>query len=215
MIRTSIILPLALLVFPATVMARSGNPPDGKTGAPGEGTCRDCHSSYPLNSGNGTFEIIAPDNFEAGQTYAVTVEISDPDQSRWGFEITPLDLGSITITDPTHTQQSTSGGKIYAKQTSAGTYNGVPDGPVSWSFDWTAPDDPPEEVTFYAAGIAANANGNTSGDYVYTTTATSGLLQNIPTLSEWGMILMTLLLMAGGTVAEIRRRHDPLSSPVE
>lgn len=208
-----IILFSALSVIPGTIMARSNNPADGKTGAPGEGTCRDCHSSYPLNSGNGTFQIIAPDNFEPGQTYPITVEISDPDQMRWGFEITPLDLGSITITDPTHTQQSSSGGRIYAKQTSAGTYNGVPDGPVNWSFDWTAPDDPPEQVTFYAAGIAANANGNNNGDYVYTTTATSSLLQNIPALSEWGMIVMTLLLLAAGTVTEIRRRKDPLDSP--
>lgn len=197
-----------ILVFslPGLLMARSGNPPDGKTGAPGEGTCHDCHSSYPLNSGDGGFDIFAPSTIEPSQTYEITVQVSDPGQTRWGFEITPLDLGTVTITDPTHTQQSSTGGRIYVKQTSAGTYNGTPDGPVSWSFDWQAPSEPPDQITFYACGIAANANGNTSGDYVYTTTFTSDVVQNVPTLSQWGMILMIPLLLAVGTVAVIRRQ---------
>lgn len=199
---------VVIFILPIAVLANSGGPPNGRTGAPGEGTCRDCHSSYPINSGDGVFTINAPSEFEAGLTYPITVEISDPGQQRWGFEITPESFGSITITDPTHTQQSSWGGKIYAKQTSAGTYNGTPNGPVSWSFDWTAPAEPPEQVTFYAAGIAANANNNTSGDYVYTISFTSNLMQNIPTLSEWGMIILALLLLAGGTVAIVRREDD-------
>lgn len=197
---------LILLSLPGLSMARSGNPPDGKTGAPGEGTCHDCHSSYPINSGDGAFAILAPTDFEPNQTYEITVQVSDPGQTRWGFEITPLDQGIVTITDPTHTQQSSSGGRIYVKQTSAGTYNGTPNGPVSWSFDWQAPSDPPEQITFYASGIAANANGNTNGDYVYTTTFTSDLMQDIPTLTEWGMILMSLMLVAVGSIGVIRRR---------
>jgi hypothetical protein len=200
---------ILFLVFssPVLLMARSGNPPDGKTGAPDEGTCRDCHSTYPLNSGDGDFAILGPAAFEPDHTYEITVQISDPGQTRWGFEITPLDLGSVAITDPTHTQQSSSGGRIYVKQTSAGTYNGTPNGPVSWSFDWQAPADPPDQITFYAAGIAANANGNTSGDYVYTTTFTSDVVQNVPTLTQWGMILMIPMLLAVGTVAIIRRQR--------
>ncbi len=208
--RIALILAITV-IMPVVALASSGSPPNGRTGAPGEGTCRDCHSSYPINSGDGAFTIYAPSEFEAGVTYPITVEISDPGQQRWGFEITPESFGSITITDPTHTQQSSWGGKIYAKQTSAGTYNGTPNGPVSWSFDWTAPAEPPEQVTFYAAGIAANANGNTSGDYVYTISFTSNLTQNIPTLSEWGMIIFTLLLLGGGTVA-IVRREDGLTA---
>lgn len=195
-----------VLLLPGLLMARSGNPPDGKTGAPGEGTCHDCHSTFPINSGDGAFAILGPAEFEPNQTYEITVQVSDPGQIRWGFEITPLDLGSVTITDPIHTQQSLSGGRIYVKQTSAGTYNGTPNGPVSWSFDWQAPSEPPDQITFYAAGIAANGNGSSSGDYVYTTTFTSDVVQNVPTLSQWGMILMIPMLLAVGTVAIIRRQ---------
>ncbi len=164
-----------VLIVPAAVMASSGNPPNGKTGAPGEGTCRDCHSSFPLNSGNGNLSITGPSEFIPGGTYPITVTLSDPGQSRWGFEITPLNTGSVTITDPVHTQFASSGGRLYVKQNSAGTYNGNFDGPISWSIDWTAPADPPDQVIFYASGNAANGNNNTSGDYIYTTSFATSL----------------------------------------
>ncbi len=175
---------LSLLVFPATGNAYSGGPPDGKTGAPGEGTCHDCHGSFPLNSGDGLLNIDVPPVFEPGETYAITVTLADDGQIRWGFEITPLGVGSCTITDPTNTQLSISGGNSYVKQTSAGTHNGSA-GPVSWSFDWTAPVDAPAEVVFYAAGNAANGNGGTSGDYIYTTleaVASSAVEDEMPAL---------------------------------
>ena len=76
---------------------------DGKTGAPGEGTCHDCHATYPLNSGNGTFSISGPTTFEPGQTYQISVHIPDPGQLRWGFEFTSLNYGTIQITDAVHT----------------------------------------------------------------------------------------------------------------
>lgn len=163
---------LTLAAAPAPAGASSGNPPNGKTGAPGEGTCRDCHASFPLNGGDGLFTIAAPAAFAPGHTYTITVSLEDPGQSRWGFELTPLDVGACTITDPQHTQVSVEGGRTYVKQTSAGTFDGTT-GPVSWSFDWTAPVEPVAEVVFYAAGNASNSNGLTSGDYIYTTSFAS------------------------------------------
>jgi len=166
-----------VFVIPSIVLAYSSGPPNGKTGAPGEGTCHDCHASFPLNSGNGSFSIEGPTTFEAGQTYMITVHIQDPGQSRWGFEFTPLNMGTITLTDSTHTQQQSGGGNIYVKHTSAGTYPNTPDGPTTWSFNWIAPASPPSEITFYAAGNAANSNGFNTGDYIYTTNFTTTLSQ--------------------------------------
>ncbi len=168
---------LLLLAVPTIAMAYSGGPPDGRTGAPGELTCFDgCHNSFPLNSGDGSFSIFGPAQFDGGQTYTITIEISDPGQNQWGFELTPLDIGTITITDPTNTQQSSSGGNTYVKQTLLGTYAATPDGPVSWSFDWTAPSNPPDSVIFYAAGNAADFDGSSTGDYIYTTSFTTTLI---------------------------------------
>lgn len=163
---------LALLA-PAVALAYSGGPPDGRTGAPGEGNCTACHSGT-LNSGDGQLAIDGPTQFTAGETYTLTVSLQDPGQQRWGFELTQLGEGSLTSTDG-NTQVSSSGGNDYAKHTSVGTHNGTPDGPVSWTFDWTAPAEAPETVTFYAAGNAANGNGSTSGDFIYTTSFTTEL----------------------------------------
>ncbi len=160
--------------------AYSGGPPDQKTSAPGEGSCTDCHSSFPINSGDGSFAIDAPAGYTPGDTYTITVTLSDNGQSRWGFELTPLDQGTVTITDAANTQQSSAGGNTYVKQTSTGTYNGSSDGPVTWQFDWTAPTtDPPESITLYANGNATDASFGTSGDYVYSTSVTLGRLTAI------------------------------------
>lgn len=175
MMKSLTVLMVTALV-PVMALAYSGGPPDGRTGAPGEQTCVSCHSSFPLNSGDGSFTVTGPDQFEPDMTYTITVELSDNAQSRWGFEITPLDIGSVTITDAANTQLSSSGGNSYVKQTSTGTFSGNANGPVSWSFDWTAPSTPPDSVIFYAAGNAANNNFGTTGDYIYTTSFTSRLM---------------------------------------
>lgn len=157
----------------ATAHAYSDNPPDARTGAPGEGTCRDCHSSFPLNGGDGGLTILAPAHYEAGLTYDISVVLSDPGQVRWGFQCSPLTFGTCTITDPANTQLAVFQGKSYVEHTLAGNFTGNP-GPVTWSFQWTAPaTSPPAQVVFYAAGNAANNSGTSAGDYIYTTSATT------------------------------------------
>jgi hypothetical protein len=54
--------------------------------------------------------------------------------------------------------------------TNTGTYAGTPTS-GSWSFDWTAPVSG-ADVTFWFAGNAANNNGFSTGDYIYTDTLT-------------------------------------------
>ena len=176
----------SLLALPQTPFAYSAGPPNAKTGGPGEGTCHDCHDSFPLNSGPGSVVIAAPTTFSATQTYQITVTVTQSGQSRWGFEFTPLSTGTCTVTDPVKTQQDTFQTRIYVKHTSQGTQNGTP-GPTSWSFDWTAPADPPDTVHFYAAGNAANGNDRSSGDYIYTTTHAAVLPGAVPAPSarQW------------------------------
>ncbi|MFQ6120174.1 MAG: choice-of-anchor V domain-containing protein [Methanosarcinales archaeon] len=157
------------LALTLSASAYSSGPPDGKTGAPGEGVCTECHSNFELNSGDGVLQINdVPDTYTPGQTYTITVSLRDPEQSRWGFELKATS-GEITVTDDINTQKSGD----YIKHTSTGTRAGTADGPVNWSFDWTAPSNVTEDVIFYVAGNAANNNGATSGDYIYTTNVTS------------------------------------------
>jgi hypothetical protein len=160
---------LPLLALPAWAMAFSAGPLNGYTGAPGEENCTYCHWTNPVNSGDGLLSLSGPPTFRAGQTYTLTVQLQDPGQQRWGFEATSLGMGSCAMTDAVQTQIESEAGVQYVKHTSAGTHFGTPDGPVSWSFDWTAPALPPLSVTFYVAGNAANGSETEEGDYVYTT----------------------------------------------
>ncbi len=166
-------LPLAITALCMTGWGFSSNPPDSKTGAVGEGLCIDCHNSFAQNSGDGSLSLWGtPSVYVPDSTYPLTVILSDPGQSRWGFELAVKEIadqqaGTITVTDLTNTQSSTSEGITYLKHTSAGTYARTTDGPVSWTFTWTAPSSGTGRVHFYFAGNAANNNGNNQGDYIY------------------------------------------------
>ena len=173
---TVLIAALFAVVFPIfTVSGNSGGASPGNTGGPGEGSCIQCHSNGP-DDGD-LFIQGVPANYELQQTYTLTVSLEDSGQSRWGFQLTAMDgsntgAGTIVNTETT-TSTTTAFGKDYVSQTGSGTYNGTPDGPVTWSFDWTAPATNVGPVTFYAAGNAANGNFGTSGDNIYTTNETA------------------------------------------
>lgn len=155
------------LALPVIALAYSGGPPNGMTGAPGEGTCIGCHTGNSLNDAAGSLQIDGPLTYEPGETYTISVLLGHSGQSRWGFELTDLGVGSISSTDG-NTQVSGN----YIKQTSAGTFNGQSGSTVSWSFEWTAPESGTGNVTLYAAGNAANGNFSNSGDYIHTTSVT-------------------------------------------
>jgi len=161
---------VAAFTLPRMASASSAGPPFAHTGAPGEANCTACHASFPLNSGNGSLLIEGPVEFRAGQSYTFTVRLQDPGQSRWGFELTSQGQGLISLLEPTRTQVGTApNGFQYLRQTSLGSSAGTVNGPVSWTFTWTAPASPPNQVSFWAAGNAANNNGGSNGDYIYTT----------------------------------------------
>ena len=158
-------------------------PPASKTGAPGEGTCHDCHNTYDINDPSGSVTIDGlPGSYVAGgDPIAFTVTVSQDGTNRanidWGFEITVLDAnnvfaGTLVVTDDTNTQ-SDSGDvdgstRFYIKQTSDGIFYN-PDGAdhATWSMTWVPPDTDVGPVTFYVAGNAGNGDGTRSGDYIF------------------------------------------------
>jgi hypothetical protein len=167
---------LALGLGCGRAAAFSTGPANGLTGAPGEGTCANCHGN--LNTGSGTLAIDHTGPFTPGSTLAVRVDLAQTGQRRWGFEITALGadglpVGDFVLTDALNTQKSTAAnGRQYVKQTSAGTYAGTFDVSPGWSFQWQAPPATMTTVTFYAAANAANGNGTSGGDFIYTRSLT-------------------------------------------
>jgi len=196
--RSHIALPLLLaLANLAAVPVCHGyafGPPDGRAGdPPNASTCVECHSSFQLNSGDGDLRLLnAPAAVTPGATYDLMVELLDPGQSRWGFELTVVDEnnaagGQLVVTDATRTQvhHDTILNRDYLKHTFVGTDAATP-GPTRWSFQWVAPQ-VFSAITFYFAGNAADNSGFFLGDYIYSRSVT--LHQTAPVeATTWGQI---------------------------
>ena len=173
---------LILFVFAGVAHAFSGGPPAGVTGAPGEGTCVQCHNGT-LNSGAGSIAILGvPDQYQPGEEVTLTVRLRHPDRQRWGFQLTALNgnndgVGTFTLVDRSTTRLIEGVGSLddrtYVEHTAAGTFEGDRQEAV-WQVRWTAPAEDAGIVTFYAAGNAANGDNNSTGDSIYTTAVVSG-----------------------------------------
>ncbi len=174
---------LSFVLLSIVIFSYSGNPPNGKTGAPGEGLCSDCHN--PNGGGfGGSLEIAGlPSDIEAGMTYELTITTSFTSGSpiKTGFQMVGLDgsdnnVGTLSNPSP-NTVLTNSGGRNYHEHNPAVNFDGETF--VSRTVDWTAPSGPNgETITFYASSMIANGNGANTGDDLVTTNV-SGTL-NVP-----------------------------------
>ncbi len=188
------------------LVAYSGGPPDGVTGAPGEGLCSNagCHGG---GSTTGMIVTISyPQSLIPGDTAFMMVRIIHPTALRWGFELTVLDdqgnrAGELVVSDPTTTQLSSTGGRDYLKHTSSGTFAGQPDS-ATWVFGWVVPALP--QVTLYVAANAANNNGSPTGDAIL---AASVPLTITAVAERPGSGSPRLVAVPGGLRVEGRRVH--------
>lgn len=160
--------------------ASSAGPSASHTDAPGEDNCTVCHTSFAVNTGTGAVRISGlPQTYQGGQQIPITVTTSQSDGVVYGFQLTAIDsqgmeTGMFTVpggfSPETQTMTGIVAGKsrIYVEHTVDGIVPTV-FGSKSWSFMWTAPSTTVGRVDFYAAGNAADSDGNTTGDYIYTT----------------------------------------------
>jgi hypothetical protein len=167
-------LPLVILLLPGSGWTCSAGPPDGMANdPPANENCTQCHSTYGLNQGTGTLELIGlPQAYTPEMTYQLTVTLTDIGQIRWGFELTSIlengdQGGELNFVD-TNVQLSQGPGtaRDYLKQTSAGSFPGQI-GSATWDIEWTAPGVGQGEVGFFMTGNGANNNGSTTGDFIY------------------------------------------------
>lgn len=167
-----------IYVIPQFLIAYSGSPPDGKTGAPGEGTCADCHSGGITVDGLLKTHGL-PGRYGPGGNYIISVDLEDDGQQRWGFEITAIDSNGYAVGEfevwgeEVQLSDNPEPSRDYVKQTEIGTFEGTPDGPVRWRFRWIAPDSLIGKISFYLAAVAADGSYSPTGDFVYTLSAVS------------------------------------------
>ena len=179
---------LAILAVPAILVLFSyaNGSPGGKSGSIGDGgdDCTGCHAGSPQGVTGWITTNIPDEGFTPGQTYVITATGMHDGVVKFGFEMTSEDnvggkVGSYVITDPARTKLTNSNTAI--THTAAGN---VPTGNVNtWSVDWVAPEVDDGVVWFYAAFNAANGNGNTAGDQIYTTSLSTSEYVPVPVIA--------------------------------
>ena len=152
----------------------SSGPPGDYSGSPvSNGTCSACHGGGTLNGSLALTSNIGA-AYVHGQTYQITVYLSDPEMVQGGFQLSALDdtntgVGTFTpiantallngSSDPTIINHSSPKPKTTIGSTNV----------VSWIINWTAPTSGSEPISFYAVGNAGNGGGS-GGDAIYTAT---------------------------------------------
>ena len=186
----------------------------GVTGGPfpGEESCgrAQCHNVEPNSGPGGVFLSVNGAPMEQykyipNETIEVLVRVADPNQGRWGYQITarPESDGCVSAGAFQQVQGSivrTSAGNIgpCAPGLEFGIHAFAAAGGSEATFriNWTAPSEDIGPIVFAAAGNAANGNGERTGDRVYTTTARVEAPAPeplpAPSISQNGIVLASL-----------------------
>jgi len=157
---------LLIFLLPAyLLLSYSSGAPFGYSGSPGDNgrTCNQCHT-YSGSGYSPTFDVtgIPANGYQPGQTYQLTLSVSNVTTAKKGFE--------ACVEDANHQKQGTFSNadsntqaiqnNEYITHTGSGTTQSA------WTFNWTAPATTQGDVTLYFAVNMANGNGSTSGDYI-------------------------------------------------
>jgi hypothetical protein len=145
----------------------------GYCGSPSESYCTSCHSGSALNSGGGSVTISgAPSVYTLGQTYNISVTVTQTGRSLFGFAMEALttpgnaNAGTLTVTNSeTHVLTASNGRKSMTHTLNGGATADS----HTFTFDWKAPTTNVGTVKFWAVGNAANGNNASSGDLIYST----------------------------------------------
>jgi|GEM_PF-3142141 len=170
---------IAMSIAVLSIMSNSSGRQGNWSSAPGDtGTCGTCHTT----SGVGTIILDgAPTAYEAGETYDMTLTLTQGAGVVGGFQLVATDgtgNGQMGTFVPAAGTKLASNNRLI--QSTPKTFSG---GAVSWDVSWTAPSTgAPDMVNFFFSGNAANGNGsNGSGDI-----SLSGSTGNINLPVEWG-----------------------------
>lgn len=172
--KTKILISSTLLIIGLT-SAKVVLQDNGIAGFTGTPNCANCHSGNAVNGNSGSIAITSNPAFTNNEyipntTYTINVTVSRSGNNLFGFGFeafnpTSINSGTLSVINTSETQIKTSG----SNRNMVHTFNGgTGTNSKTFSFAWTSPSNG-DFVTFKTAGLAANANGQTSGDFVFTT----------------------------------------------
>jgi hypothetical protein len=169
---------LAFVAAVSTNAALEDNGIASYTGSPTETNCTNCHSGT-ANSGVGTVTIthnIPATGYVPSTLYTINITVAQANKSLFGFGFEALttatnaNAGTLTLTNTATTRKITgTNGRVNVVHKKNG---GAVANTKTFSFSWTAPATNVGSVKFWTAGMACNADGNDSGDLVYTANET-------------------------------------------
>lgn len=172
---------LTIMSFAFFLVSFSTDPPNGRTGAPGESTCISCHTPQSQTlKGSITVEGF-PATITPDETYTLTIVNRDSTGAavRGGFQLTilgPLNTKAGELSGAsTSSIIQTFSGRQYFEHHPALAY---PDSNVvRWTVNWKASNLPTSgEITCYMAGNIANGNFQSSGDKTVITKVSGNIL---------------------------------------
>ncbi|MCE3229872.1 MAG: hypothetical protein K0S32_4423 [Bacteroidetes bacterium] len=155
------LLTLGTLVLGLTSFVISSGGMIGQTGSPGEGTCAACHGG-----GGGQTSVSITGNpaftgnqYVPGQTYTVTITVSNGSFSKFGFDCEILNSSNANAGNMSAAFAGVQFANAGSKKNA--THTGISSSGV-WSFEWVAPTS--GNATIYAAGNAVDGTGSTGSD---------------------------------------------------
>ncbi len=187
----------------------------GRTGAPGETNCTNCHKAA-VNSGGGSISIssnIPKDGYKPNIVYKMTVTISQTGVSLFGLGVEALNdnnsnAGTLIVTNSGETKLLTSAGKTNVVHQLNGGQVSTP-GAKTFTFDWKAPATDIGNVTFYAAGLAANGDTkDDAGDKTYTTKFTVSAASVASVLENKEISVTNLALFPNPSQDNVNLRYE-------
>ncbi|TNE59848.1 MAG: HYR domain-containing protein [Bacteroidetes bacterium] len=158
---------LCILVW----LANSGNPPTGRTGAPFDGHCNNCHDGANPGGFDGTVTVDGlPDPIEPNTTYPLMITLTPTAGSpvRGGYQLVVVDGNNVNAGNlaTVNGQSGTEffAGREYIEHRGAKVFSGG--GPATWDFNWTSPASAGgNTIQLYFIGNFTNGNNNDSGDH--------------------------------------------------
>jgi hypothetical protein len=148
-------------------------PPPASTGGFGEPSCHSCHFDNPLSESSDSLTIEAPERFEAGKTYLITVGIVHEGMKNSGFQLSSRfsdsggQAGVLRPLDSTTGLAANESDSIsYIQHTREGQRL-TQDDRGEWRFQWDAPMRL-APVIMHLAANAGNHDDSEFGDSVHT-----------------------------------------------
>ncbi len=134
---------LLLLLGAFVLLSYNDDPPNGRTGAPFNGHCKDCHTGNNPGGYNGLAEIIGlPDTIYPNTAYTLQIKstVSSGHPVRGGFQLVVVDKNNFNAGNLSATNADADteflNGREYLDQREAKYFNGAS---VAWDFSWISP----------------------------------------------------------------------------